>query len=119
MRQEGSAKTPSKAAKPATFYLMKPFRSYAHAIIMDGKIYRRSIINIDTDGVASVVPFSTETEATEAFNGVIIVVPEHFTPSPELEYRISANNFTETLSQLATEVPYVGNGRCKLVTIEF
>lgn len=83
----------------------------AHAIVVNGKVYRNSIVTYSTEDYSFfpiITPFTTESHSTTSFNGIIIIAPEGFSlPAKFMSAQglLSGELYTEYLNALANVVP--------------
>lgn len=83
----------------------------AHAIVVNGKIYRNSIITYSSEDFSFfpiITPFTIECHSTTSFNGIIILAPEGFSlPAKFMSAQcpLSVELYTEYLNALANVVP--------------
>lgn len=99
---------------------MSILRRHAHAIIINGKVARNSILSIDTASPLTppiVTAFSSETEATTSFNGVLIVAPTGYMIPHSHTAMLTPDNFTSAISQLAAEVPSIDGKNYEIIAL--
>lgn len=83
----------------------------AHAIVVNGKIYRNSIVTYspeDFSFIPIITPFTTECHSTTSFNGIIIIAPEEFSlPAKFMSAQglLLGELYAEYLNVLANVVP--------------
>lgn len=95
----------------------------AHAIVVNGKIYRNSIVTYlpeDFSFFPIITPFTTESHSTTSFNGIIIIAPDGFSlPSKFMSAQglLSGEFYTEYLNTLSNVVPPIYKAKDERYTL--
>lgn len=101
---------------------MTKIRCHAHAVIANGQVFRDAILTIDAEAPSScplITPFSTETEATTSFNGIILLAPEGYTLPAGYHDSINPDTFPAIVRQLAAEVPHTSGRNFTVIRLPF
>lgn len=89
----------------------------AHAIVVNGKIYRNSIVTYSPEDFSFspiITPFTNECHSTTSFNGIIIIAPEGFSLPTKLmstQGLLSGELYAEYLNALANVVPPINKAK--------
>lgn len=90
----------------------------AHAIIVNGKIYRDSVLKVFADGPEKFIiePLIFEPANTVCVNGIIVIAPKSYSIQPD--FVITAENFNDAIKILSRTVPPASDGSYSFHTIE-